>query len=100
TPMFKSWTPPIRDERGKVVENSIAALESVWIGKIKQWVLIRGVNKNHPVLLFLHGGPGSSQIGFIRKYEQALEKHFIVVNWDQRGAGTSGRERKSVVKGR
>ncbi|MFA1819274.1 alpha/beta fold hydrolase [Virgibacillus oceani] len=90
--MFKSWTPPIRDEEGKVMENSIAALESVWIGEIKQWVLIRGVNKNHPVLLFLHGGPGSAQIGFIRKYEQELEKHFIVVNWDQRGAGKSGRK--------
>lgn len=90
--MFKSRTPPIRDNKGRILKNSIASLEPVRIGGIKQWVLIRGADKNNPLLLFLHGGPGSAQIGFIRKYEQELEKHFIVVNWDQRGAGKSGRK--------
>ena len=76
--MFKSRTPPIRDNKGRILKNSIASLEPVRIGGIKQWVLIRGADKNNPLLLFLHGGPGSAQIGFIRKYEQELEKHFIV----------------------
>ena len=37
----------------------------------------------------LHGGPGTGQIGFIRPFQQELEKHFVVVQWDQRGAGLS-----------
>ncbi|WP_188456732.1 alpha/beta fold hydrolase [Virgibacillus oceani] len=89
--MFKSRTPPIRDKKGAILENSMTTLEAVQIGGVKQWVLIRGENKDCPLLLFIHGGPGSAQIGFIRKYEQELEKHFIVVNWDQRGAGKSGK---------
>ena len=58
------------------------------INGIKQYVLITG-NENGPLMLFLHGGPGVSQIGFIRKYQSKLEKKFLVVNWDQRGAGKS-----------
>lgn len=89
--MFKSRTPLIRDEKGIVKKNSMTTLEPVQIGGVKQWLLIRGANRNLPLLLFLHGGPGAAQIGFIRKFQQELENHFLVVNWDQRGAGKSGR---------
>jgi pimeloyl-ACP methyl ester carboxylesterase len=37
----------------------------------------------------LHGGPGSPQMPMNLKYNRELEDHFIVVNWDQRGAGAS-----------
>ena len=37
----------------------------------------------------LHGEPGTGQIGFIRKFQQNLEQHFVIVKWDQRGAGLS-----------
>jgi len=40
-------------------------------------------------MLFLHGGPGYSQISFGRKYQEKLEESFTVVNWDQRGTGKS-----------
>ncbi|MFC4619513.1 alpha/beta fold hydrolase [Camelliibacillus cellulosilyticus] len=89
--MFKSRTPKFNDKKGRELENSIAVLEPIRVGGIKQWVMIRGENQNKPLLLFLHGGPGSAQIGFIRPYEKALEKGFVVVNWDQRGAGKSVR---------
>jgi len=70
-------------------DNAISELKEVTIGDVEQWVYIRGEDSNKPVLLMLHGGPGSSQIGFIRKFQAKLEQHFVVVQWDQRGAGLS-----------
>ncbi|KMY54330.1 proline iminopeptidase [Bacillus sp. FJAT-27231] len=81
--MFRRTTPKIKDI------NAISELRKIIIGGIEQWLLIRGENKNNPLLLLVHGGPGAAQIGFNRDYQQDLEKHFIVVNWDQRGAGLS-----------
>lgn len=69
--------------------NAISELKSVTIGGVKQWVYIRGEDVSNPILLMLHGGPGSGQIGFIRSFQRYLEKDFVVVQWDQRGAGLS-----------
>ena len=55
------------------------------INNRKQTLLIRGQNVEQPILLCCHGGPGMAQIGFIRHFQKELEKHFIVINWDQRG---------------
>lgn len=68
---------------------AISELIEITIGDIKQWIYLRGENKNNPILLMLHGGPGTGQIGFIRKFQSELEKHFVIVQWDQRGAGLS-----------
>lgn len=81
--MFKSQTP------NKNLENGTATIETVQLGITRQTIMIRGQDTSHPVLLFLHGGPGFAPIGFIRHYQTELEKHFIVVHWDQRGAGKS-----------
>ncbi|OLS40280.1 alpha/beta fold hydrolase [Bacillus sp. MRMR6] len=68
---------------------SISVLENVIIGGLNQSILIRGENVNNPLMLFLHGGPGTAQIGFAPKFQSNLEKNFTVINWDQRGAGLS-----------
>ena len=87
--MFYSRTPKIKDKEGKIKPNSVASLEKVPIGGIDQWIIIRGHDKVNPILLFLHGGPGSIEGPFAYKFQRDLEEHFIVVNWDQRGAGKS-----------
>jgi pimeloyl-ACP methyl ester carboxylesterase len=58
----------------------------VKIGGIDQWVQIRGENTNNPVLLVLHGGPGSSLMAYTPLFRE-WERHFTVVQWDQRGDG-------------
>ena len=89
--LWKSFpsTPPVREIGIGIDSNVVAELEPVQIGGITQWLLIRGQNPGDPVLLFLSGGPGLSEMGLFRHFNQALESHFVVVNWDQRGAGKS-----------
>lgn len=56
------------------------------IGGLKQWIQIRGEDRDNPVLLFVHGGPGGSSWPMSSGW-RPWEKHFTVVQWDQRGAG-------------
>ncbi|MFX1443685.1 MAG: alpha/beta fold hydrolase [Promethearchaeota archaeon] len=87
--IFYSRTPRIKDSSGNIKSNSVTSLEKVKIGGMDQWIIIRGHDKGNPILLFLHGGPGSTEGPFAYKFQRGLEEHFIVVNWDQRGAGKS-----------
>jgi len=83
-------TAPIADVKGRPLPGSIATLERVNLGGVEQGMLIRGLNVANPVLLYLHGGPGTSELGMVRQHNvPALEKRFTVVVWDQRGAGMS-----------
>jgi pimeloyl-ACP methyl ester carboxylesterase len=86
---FFASTPPIVDSNGQQIPNAIASLEKVTINDSDQWITIRGQNKENPVLLFLSGGPGGSQLVTERRALGKLEESFIVVNWDQPGAGKS-----------
>lgn len=55
----------------------------------KQWINIYGEDINNPVLLYLHGGPGSAtseiDYAFTRKWADV----YTVVTWDQRNCGKS-----------
>ncbi len=70
-------------------ENAIAELRQVELNGRKEWISIRGQDKFNPVLLFLAGGPGGTQMAAVRHDLADLEKHFVVVNWDQPGSGKS-----------
>jgi len=61
--------------------------EEIEIGGVKQFITIRGTNSSHPILLFLHGGPGGSMMSYADKFTNKLRNHFIVVQWDQRETG-------------
>ncbi len=69
--------------------DGIESLEKIKLGGIDQWIFIRGWDRANPVLLHLHGGPGSADISIARFFDTELVKHFVVVHWDQRGAGKS-----------
>jgi proline iminopeptidase len=75
-------TPPFRDSTGNIIEGSIASLEKIELGGYKQTVLIRGKSINNPVLLYLHGGPGSSELPLVRHFNSALESYYTLVLWD------------------
>jgi pimeloyl-ACP methyl ester carboxylesterase len=71
--------------------NSVASLERIRIGGVDQYILIRGNDSSLPVLLFLHGGPGMPAMYLAHAFQRDLEKEFVVVHWDRRGAGKSYR---------
>lgn len=62
----------------------------VELNGVTQWVSVRG-DRSAPVLLVLHGGPGGSEFGPRRRYLADLEGRWLVVEWEQRGAGRSFR---------
>jgi len=82
-------TPPILGPDGKPLPGSIASLESVRLGGHEQWLTMRGQNVSNPVLLYLSGGPGQSDLPYVRVLFNNLEQDFVVVDWDQRGTGKS-----------
>ncbi|KAA2217221.1 alpha/beta hydrolase [Maribacter flavus] len=78
--------------------NSINEERFISIGGIEQWITIKGNDKSKPVVLFLHGGPGSTMSHFENNIYGSWENDFVLVHWDQRGAGkTYGRNFPSVV---
>ncbi len=67
----------------------IEVLEPIEVNGSTQWVSIRGLNRANPILLVLHGGPGSPVMGASWAYQKPWEDFFTVVNWDRRGVGKS-----------
>jgi pimeloyl-ACP methyl ester carboxylesterase len=64
-------------------------METMNIGGISQNIWFRGLDKRNPALVILSGGPGVSEAALFRHYNSALEQYFLVVYWEQRGAGRS-----------
>jgi pimeloyl-ACP methyl ester carboxylesterase len=77
----------VAEERTISSPDGINSLEPVRIGGIDQWIQVRGQNVSNPILLFIHGGPGHAFIPLAGAFQDPWEKHFTVVQWDQRGAG-------------
>ncbi|MGA8046679.1 MAG: alpha/beta hydrolase [Dermatophilaceae bacterium] len=82
-------TDPITGPDGAALPRSVAELTTLEVGGHDLRLMIRGTSTDNPVVLFLAGGPGGSEIGTMRRHLPELEEHFTVVTWDQRGAGTS-----------
>jgi pimeloyl-ACP methyl ester carboxylesterase len=82
-------TPTFIGSAGQPVVGSIAEVGYLRLGGLDQWVMLRGESVVNPPLIFLHGGPGMTEMRYFRHFNAALEKRFTVVNWDQRGAAKS-----------
>jgi pimeloyl-ACP methyl ester carboxylesterase len=82
-------TDAIVDADGNRLAGSVAELTTVEVNGNDLALLIRGHSIENPVLLFLAGGPGGSEMGAMRNHLPALEEHFTVVTFDQRGSGKS-----------
>lgn len=74
-------------EQFAIPPSGIDEASYVRIGGIDQWVTIRGWNRNNPILLLLHGGPGDVTTPWTYSLFAPWEKQFTVVQWDERGAG-------------
>ena len=88
TGMFMRPFMQRRNAQKLIIEepNGIREEQFVTIGGIEQWVTIRGHNRANPVLVILHGGPASPYTPF-NSWLSEWEKHFTIVQWDQRGSG-------------
>ena len=81
--------PPVVGPDGAPVAGAIAERSSVMLGGRAQTISVRAASADKPVLLYLSGGPGQSDIAFARALLEPLTADFVVVVWDQRGSGTS-----------
>ncbi|MEU8248840.1 alpha/beta hydrolase [Nonomuraea sp. NPDC048916] len=90
-PLIATLQRPVlrrRNARRLVIDSPAGVNEErfLTINGYEQWVTMRGRDRQNPVLLILHGGPGSSYIPF-NPWLTEWEKHFTIVQWDQPGAG-------------
>ncbi len=77
-----------KNEKQKILypnnKNGVYLYEYPIINGIRQYVQVRGNNKANPLILFLHGGPGSSLAGLCHILQAGWENRFTVANFDQR----------------
>ncbi|HEX8817803.1 MAG TPA: alpha/beta hydrolase [Terriglobales bacterium] len=79
--------------------NGIDQAQYLKIGGIEQWVTVRGENRDNPVVLVLHGGPGDCTNPWGYAGFRTWVKNYTIVQWDQRGAGrTLGRNGASSAE--
>ena len=55
----------------------------------RQWISIYGEDAGNPVLLYLHGVPGSATSMYDHAFTRKWADIYTVVTWDQRGCGKS-----------
>ena len=82
-------TPAVLGPDGAAVPGSVAELATVRLGGADQTVMIRAADPDKPVLLYLSGGPGQSDLAFSRVFAAGWVDDFVFVDLDQRGNGRS-----------
>ncbi|MBC1501277.1 alpha/beta hydrolase [Listeria weihenstephanensis] len=81
----------LKNKNGEIIQTAICEKVMLPINDTHLGCFIQSENTNNPVLLFLHGGPGSPELPLldIKDPDKRLEQIFTVCYLDQRGAGMS-----------
>ncbi|MCR5121965.1 MAG: alpha/beta hydrolase [Ruminococcus sp.] len=72
---------------GRTPDGAINETVYVDINGTKEWINIYGQDRDNPVLLYLHGGPGTTTSWLDWSILRTLSEDYTVVDWDQRGFG-------------
>ena len=80
---------PFLDAQGMLIPGSIAEKIETNINGVNQGIILRGINTQNPILLYVHGGPGIPEYALSEMYPTGLEDHVTICWWEQRGAGLS-----------
>lgn len=77
----------IANARKIVSDNGVQELLEIPVDGTRQWISVRGRDRNNPILLMIHGGPASPEMPTSWWFQGDWEDYFTVVQWDQRGSG-------------
>ena len=72
-----------------IANNEVSEIHTLNLGGYNQKILVEGKKKDLPIVIFLHGGPGTPipfSVGCRGLFPQFTDK-FIMVYWDQLGCG-------------
>ncbi len=74
---------------GRTPKGGINEQMYIDVNGTKQWISIYGQDIDNPVLLYLHGGPGSATSDIDYAFTRKWADVYTVVTWDQRNCGKS-----------
>lgn len=71
----------------QMIQNGVDEGVYITLGGQEQYVLMRGMNNENPVIIYLHGGPSSPDTYTTYGFTDYLTDEYTIVAWDQRGCG-------------
>ncbi len=71
----------------RMIESGVDESVNVTLGDQEQYVLMRGMNRENPVIIYLHGGPSSPDTYVTYGFTDYLIDDYTIIAWDQRGCG-------------
>jgi pimeloyl-ACP methyl ester carboxylesterase len=71
----------------QMVETGVDEGIYVPLGGMEQYVLLRSMDTDNPVIIYLHGGPSSPDTYATYGFSDELVDEYTVIAWDQRGCG-------------
>lgn len=77
-------------------DNGMNTSRYVNLGGMEQFIRIRTEDPSNPLIIYLHGGPGSPDSFTAYRFADGLDEDYTVISWDQRGAGRTYEHNKKI----